>query len=466
MRTVSGLFRLISAVSLLLAGCSPGKLFRMEPEEYVNYALYRYGTEVSAWWPRPLARSAEEERLIAKYGPEREDVVTTLSIGGADSTRAKVLMRLIDGDVSPDRYWEWYPGKIVEIKLLHPQQISRIVIYTVREPLGGFALKGYYVRYYDESGGIGGWKLLTSTGRAKSERIEHRFPPVKTDRIRLEMSRRGDVGTLKPHPEYGTREAVYAKLVEVELLGPKPPGFDERKLMAEAVRERRKRPEEGAIDTYGIFFPIGGDTVKVYRGGYSSLSRATLDTLRRIEVIDTGDEGSEIDGGMFSFSSRDGSMDIYDIGLGSYISGRREIDISEASSSLRSGNLVMSMRVRGAIVSAVAGFVSKGYDYGFSADLDSDGAADFEAHYRVRSSHPEIWGEISDGAGRRYSILKGISTYVRGDLLEMRVPLRVLLQFRDISSFKLEAFARLQDLIDVCPDANLEARYRKDLRSR
>jgi hypothetical protein len=40
------------------------------------------------------------------------------------------------------------------------------------------------------------------------------------------------------------------------------------------------------FDTYSIFFAIRGDTVRTYRGGYSSLSPAILDTVRNIEVID------------------------------------------------------------------------------------------------------------------------------------------------------------------------------------
>ncbi len=466
MKIVSIFFGLIAAVSLAMVGCSPKGFLSMKPEEYANYALHRYGAEVSAWWPRPVARSATEERIIAEYGPEKEDFISTSDIEGVDSTRSRVLMRVIDGDTSPEKYWEWFPGKIVEIELPSPRYISKVVVHTVKEPLGGFALEGYYVKCYEESGGIGGWKLLASAGRAKSTRMEHSFYPVKTDKIRLEMSHRGDAVRSTSDREHGARIAIYAKLVEVELLGVKPQDFDERKLMAEASKVRRKTPEMERVDTYGIFFPVKGDTVKTYRGGYMFLSPAVLDTLKDIKMIDIPGRDMAVDPEAFSFSCQDGSMDMYDIDLGTYTSGRWEIDITDASSSLDSGDLVVTMKVRSRIVSSIAGSVSKGYDYGFKADFDSDGDADFEAHYMVCSSHPEVWGEISDDAGKRYSILEGLSTYIRGNLLEMRIPLEVLPWFHDIESFRPEVFAQFQNFIDVCPDANLEARYRRDLRSR
>jgi hypothetical protein len=73
MKILSIFFVLITIVSFALPGCSPKGLLSMKPTETVNYGLHRYGTEVSSWWPRPVARSAREERAIAEYGPEKEE---------------------------------------------------------------------------------------------------------------------------------------------------------------------------------------------------------------------------------------------------------------------------------------------------------------------------------------------------------------------------------------------------------
>ena len=80
--------------------------------------------------------------------------------------------------------------------------------------------------------------------------------------------------------------AVYAKLVEVELLGRKPQDFDERKLVAEGVEKRRETPEKRGFEIYGIFFAMRGDTVKICRGGYGSLSPTILDSLAKVEVVE------------------------------------------------------------------------------------------------------------------------------------------------------------------------------------